>query len=448
MLYPIWNIDKLSGAMVIALISITHVLIAHFAVGAGIFNAITEMKARRSSDETLLKFVRDNSKFLIYLAFVSGALTGVGIWFSIGLVAPEATSFLIRLFVWVWAIEWVFFVLELASGYIYYYSWDRLSPRKHVFIGWIYAVSAYLSLVIINGILTFMLTPGDWLTTGSILDAWMNPSFWPSVFIRTVSALSLAGIFVAIVACARTSRYSPDERARIIRWGAWFLVPLAAMPLLAVWYFWTVPAVSRELAFGGAVAMTFFFAFGVLTSFLIAAFAVFGMLRKPRYINLETALLMLAIAFVATGSMEFVREGIRKPYVLRDVMYSNGILACDVPRLNQEGVLKNAAWVQPDTVNYSGEIAVGEAVYRLQCLRCHEVDGYNAVRPLIKEWNRDLIVSALDHLDLIKPFMPPFIGTEAEKQALASYLASLTNWHDADQGPPEPEAFEPEEVQP
>ncbi|RPH94027.1 hypothetical protein EHM69_08520 [candidate division KSB1 bacterium] len=423
--YPIWNMPLLGGALVIAGISIFHVIIAHFAIGAGIFNVFTEIRARRRGDSALLQFVKDNSIFLIYLAFVAGAVSGVGIWFTIGVVAPEATTYLIRLFFWIWAIEWVFFLLELASGYIYYYTWDRLSPRMHVAVGGIYAITAFMSLVMINGILTFMLTPGEYLSSGNIWDAWLNPSFWPSLWIRTVSALALAGVFVAIVASGRKGTKDDPDRARIVAWGARFLLPLGLMPLLAVWYFSTIPETARSLALGGAVAMTFIFAFGVIMSFLIAVYAYFGMLRKARNINLETALLMAAIAFIATGSMEFVREGIRKPYVLMNIMYSNGIQVAEAAKLNQEGVLANAAWVTPDTTKYSGDVAVGEAVYRTQCLRCHEVEGYNAMTPLVRNWNRPLIMSALDHLDRIKVFMPPFIGTQREKQALGSYLLTL-----------------------
>lgn len=219
MYYPLWNMPLLGGALVIAGISIFHVVIAHFAVGAGILNVLTEMRARHQKDAALLRFTRDNSIFLIYLAFVAGAVSGVGIWFTIGVVAPEATTYLIRLFFWIWAIEWVFFAVELASGYVYYYTWDRLSARSHVAVAWVYAISAFMSLVMINGILTFMLTPGDYLQTGRLWDAWMNPSFWPSVLMRTVSALALAGIFVAIVASSRSKKYDRTERARIIRWA-------------------------------------------------------------------------------------------------------------------------------------------------------------------------------------------------------------------------------------
>lgn len=426
MYYPIWDMPLLGGALVIAGISIFHVIIAHFAVGAGFFNVLSEMHARRTNNPALLQFVKDNSIFLIYLAFVAGAVSGVGIWFTIGVVAPDATTFLIRLFLWIWACEYVFFLLELASGYIYYYTWDKISSRSHIFVGWVYAISAFMSLVLISGILAFMLTPGKWLQTGSVWDAWFNPSFLPSTFIRTVSALALAGIFAAIVASFRKKRYITVDRASIVAWAARFLIPLALMPPLAYWYFSTVSPNARELALGGTVAMTFIFAFGMIVSFLIAFYAFFGMLRKPHHMNVETGLLMLAIAIIATSSMEFVREGIRKPYVLMNVMYSNGMLVRDIPTIQTEGVLASSNWVKPDTVKYSGTVAQGEAVYRAECLRCHQIKGYNGMLPLIRDWDRSLIVSALDHLDRIKNFMPPFVGTEAEKQALADYLVTLT----------------------
>ena len=89
----------------------------------------------------------------------------MGIWFSIGLANPEATSALIHNFVFAWAIEWVFFMVELSTAAVYYYTWGRVSDELHLKVGWLYAGASFVTLVIINGILTFMLTPGEpgWL---------------------------------------------------------------------------------------------------------------------------------------------------------------------------------------------------------------------------------------------------------------------------------------------
>jgi len=88
-------------------------------------------------------------------------VSGVGIWFTIGLISPTATSNLIHAYVWDWAIEWVFFI-EITAALLYLY---KLEPKLHLWYGWIYFLAAYASLVIINGIITFMLTSGRWVDT-------------------------------------------------------------------------------------------------------------------------------------------------------------------------------------------------------------------------------------------------------------------------------------------
>src|ERR1019366_9052198 len=110
------------------------------------------------------------SRFFVLVTLVAGTLTGVGIWFIIGLLNPAATEALIHNYVWGWATEWTFFVVEITAALIYYYGWKTMAPAAHATVGWIYFIFAWLSLVIINGIITFMLTPGRWLVTGDFWD--------------------------------------------------------------------------------------------------------------------------------------------------------------------------------------------------------------------------------------------------------------------------------------
>src|SRR5512146_247616 len=119
MFYPQWEVPVIGGGMVIAIIAIVHVLVAHFAVGAGLFIAFTETRLARRENPVLKDFLGRFGRFLVLLSFVFGALTGVGIWFSIGLVSPRATSILIHNYVWGWAAEWGLFVIEIAAGYVY-----------------------------------------------------------------------------------------------------------------------------------------------------------------------------------------------------------------------------------------------------------------------------------------------------------------------------------------
>jgi cytochrome bd-type quinol oxidase subunit 1 len=428
MFYPQWEVPKIGGGLVIAIIAIVHVLVAHFAVGAGLFIAFTEARLARRSHPLLKDFLGRFGRFLVLLSFVFGVLTGVGIWFAIGLAAPRATSILIHNFVWGWAAEWALFAVEIAAGYVYYYGFDVLPDRRRCMVAWIYALAAWGSLVIINGILCFMLTPGTWLETHAFWDGFFNPTYWPSLVLRTISSMSLAAIFVAIV--ANGARAYDREQARvIINHAAWFLAPLVLMVPVAVWFFANTPAEPRRYVMGAAIAMHLFFMFGLAASTLIGFYAFIGLIWNKRYIHMETAVLLLGIAFIATGSIEFMREGIRKPFVIYDYLYSNGWTKAEVEQARAASVLARVPWAVPvgRRVEELKGRELGRAVYQAQCSQCHNLDGVNDVKQLVAGWNEAMIWNNLQELHRLKSFMPPLVGTEAERKALVEFLLALND---------------------
>jgi mono/diheme cytochrome c family protein len=292
-------------------------------------------------------------------------------------------------------------------------------------VGIIYAISAWMSLFIINGILTFMLTPGDWLVTRSFWDGWLNPTFWPSLALRTISALAIAGIFVAVVANLDKT-LNREQRRHVIGEGSLFLVPLALMIPASAWFFAASPSQASGLALGGAVAMTMFLGFGILASTLVGLYAYFGLIKNKRLVNLETALLLTAIALIATGSMEYVREGIRKPWVVYGYMYANGLTRDQLDEFNQTGFFASNPVIARDAnIAGLGAVEKGRLIYKVQCQRCHEIDGYNAMRPLVASWSVEMIRANTRVLHRLKPFMPPFGGTDEDLEDLVAYLSTL-----------------------
>jgi mono/diheme cytochrome c family protein len=453
--YPVLDVPRFGGGMLIAVVAIVHVVIAHFAVGAGIYNAISETIALRRHDALLLAFIKRNSKFLILFAFVAGAITGVGIWFTISIVSPRATAILIRNFVWGWATEWVFFLIEIVTGYVYYYSWDRMSPWRHAVVGWIYAFAAWMSLVVINAILTYMLSAGTW-QTNQFWGAFLDPTFWASLILRTISGLALAGLFALIVVNLQRSRvvsgsaepdrdrivkggpdaiwyantFDRDQRTRIVRYSAWYLAPIVLMLPAAAWWFYGLPADSRSLVFGGAIAMTLFFVFGVVASVFIGLYAYLGLIRGGLSVNLHTGFMLASLAVVATGSMEFVREGIRKPFVINSVMYSNQITPAEGKRINEEGFFakdgsgryKYARFVAWDRDPAAMSAAQrGRLIFRGQCAACHVEGGANDLAPLVRGWSAETLDFTFARLHELKRFMPPFFGTEQDRADLVAY---------------------------
>ena len=313
--------------------------------------------------------------------------------------------------------------MEIAAAFVYYYGWDRLNRRTHLTVGWIYFGAAWISLFLVNGILSFMLTPDDWLKTHDIQDGFFNASFFPSTFLRTFATVALAGLYALV-----TASLLRDEnlRTKMLRYSARWLVPaFLLMPIGALWYFAVIPQAAREQVLGGAAVVQIFLLLSVSLAALIFAYGTLSATFQPRRFSLATAFVLLAMGLAVVGSSEFVREAIRKPYIIYDYMYSNSIRLEDVPTVQAQGVLASSKWATVREVTPDNRIEAGKQVFRLLCSACHTVDGYNAIRPLVKDWPQDYIHEQLGQLNVLKPYMPPFLGNAAEQDALAAWLATL-----------------------
>lgn len=443
--YPFWLVPHIGSGWVIGLIAIFHVMISHFAVGGGLYLPVAERKALREGRRDWLAALRGHSKFFLILTGVFGAVSGVGIWFAIGLAHPEATSTLIHNFVFGWAIEWVFFMVELTTAAVYYYTWERIPDRLHLTVGWVYAVASIFTLVIINGILTFMLTPGDaWLAvagTGQeasrFWQAFFNPTYWPSLFLRACVCISLAGIW-ALVTCSRIDAdQQPGLKTELVRWSAKWLVPsFVAMPFLLAWYLWCVPESQRALlSFGMSTIGTGAFTqvtrtvlVIVMTSATIVGVVYFFAWRAPRDFSFAHATAILLLGLAATASGEYAREMLRKPYVIGRHMFANGVRTDAAAALNQTGYLAHSLWTRGTG---DPQLAKGQAMFRGQCMSCHTTDAYRSMKTLLAGRNREAIGNLLAMLHDYKPdspyraFMPPLVGVPNEINALGDYLATL-----------------------
>ncbi len=423
--YPFWEIPYLGGGMLIGIVAILHVFVSHFAVGGGLFLALTERRALRSNSQELLDYTRKHSKFFLLVTVVFGAVSGVGIWFTIGLVHPDATSLLIHAFVWAWAIEWTFFAVEIAAILIYYSTWDRLDPRTHNVIAWIYFVSAFMSLVVINGILAFMLTPGKWIDTHTFLDGFFNPSYFPSLIVRTAVTLALAGVYAMFTG----SREPVDLRRRVVRDASvWVMVAIPLMIVGGVWYQLTLPALSFHIVSGGAPVVMMVASLSVLFSVLLFPFVYVLGYRRSEHFTPGLGMLFLVLALLATATTEWVREAVRKPYIIYDYMYSNGILRDRMDIYRAHGYLAVAQWATTrdfDPEDPEETMRAGKSLFTGQCQQCHTVSGFNGVEPLVYGWSEEYIEYQLGRLDELRAFMPPFLGTEDERRALTAWLAQL-----------------------
>ena len=443
--YPWWYVPFVTSPMLIAAVATIHIFVAMYAVGGGMFLAVETQFAHRTQNRPYLGYLRDHAWFFILLTVVFGAITGVGIWWTIGLASPLATEALIHIFVFGWAMEYVFFVLEIASAFLFFYFWDRLPPKTHTTFGYIYAVSAWISLVLITSITAFMLNPGDWVQTPSFWVAFFNPEFIPQTIARTGGALLLASLYVYLHAALRREQ-DPELRALIAKrstrpglLGA-FLVTIGG-----VWWFLALPESARAaLAAASALNILMLLIFAV-------TLVVFGMLylgpyRNPGWITPGFAILLFTFGLAAIGTGEFLREAVRKPYIIYGVVMSNQIYPDEIPGLRQTGYLEGGTWTRryiaerfPQAVNAQGEIdegallalsqdertEVGELLFLYHCNDCHSVEGYAAVSESMRGWTPEMILALVKEPHRARFFMPPFAGTADEAQLLADYLVTI-----------------------
>lgn len=419
--YPVWYLPGIGGGLLVAIIAIVHVFISHFAVGGGLYLVFAERKGIREKSRAILEFTRSHAKFFLLMTVVAGGITGVAIWFIISLVHPGATSLLIHTFVFGWATEWVFFLVEIIAIFIYFYTFGKMDDRTHQAIGWIYFLAAWLSLFLINGIIDFMLAPGVWLERPSFWSGFFNPLFWPSLLFRTAVACMFAGVYAFL-----TTAFLKDEATRRSMTGfsgKWVLVSYVAAIPCGIWYYASIPSQARALIAGSSPTIQRALLAGFWSLVALAVLTLILVIAKPARLSRPLALFVFLSAFVFMGSFEWSREAARRPYVINGLMYSNSILQADVPMLQRSGFLPVARWATQKEVHEESLMDAGRELFIFQCYACHTIGGVNNdILPRTKGMSYPAMRGYLRKIHENRYFMPPFVGNDAEARALAVFI--------------------------
>lgn len=441
--YPWWHVPFLTSPLLIAAIATVHVFVSMYAVGGGFFLAVETLYAYRTQRRDYLAYLRDHAWFFILLTVVFGAITGVGIWWTIGLASPLATEALIHIFVFGWAMEYVFFVLEIAAAFIFYYYWGRLEAKTHQTIGWIYAIAAWISLVLITGITAFMLNPGGYLQNREFWTAFLNPEFLPQTIARTGGAFLLASLYVYLHATFRVHDHDlrnliESRSARPALLGA-ILVTLGGM-----WWYIALPeSAQAALISASTLNILMLLIFGLTVVVFVMMYL--GPYRNPGWLSPGFAILFFACGLAAVGTGEFIREAVRKPYIVYNVVLGNQILPEEISRMRTNGYLESGVWTRayvsqqfPQLLT-SGKIdygkmqalaqkdqaKIGEVIFQYHCNDCHAASGYSGADQLLRGWTPQMIRAVVDAPERTQFFMPPFAGNLVEAQMLTEYLKTI-----------------------
>jgi len=440
-LYPTWYEPGIGSGWVIGIIATLHVLFSHTAVGAAILFAFLAYIGYRDDRPELIDFIKKYGLFLLVFSYILGSITGPGIWYSTTVGSPNGISALIHNFVWKWATEWVFFVIEVVAVYMLVYLVGKVSQQTHLKIAVIFGLTSYATMLAIVGILSFMMWPGHekWFTEGGYLYGFYGPNTFAQLAIRTAFMFTMTAVVGGIVAAGLKDK----------EFKRWLLRRLAVIGIISTiigmamypWYLSTLPEVANVLM---ANRLPDYFTPAVL--FVLAAIMAYFIvtLMSPRVVTASVAgIATMAILVLGLWPGETVRETVRKPWIAGQYLYSNQVIGRDVPGmdvkseiplLEEKGFTRaHVFWPENQReINPHNAIHVGQSLTLTACANCHSLSE-TGMRPLVNYFG------GISDIERIKTYLVGAIATgntmympkvplkDDEAEAMALYIASLND---------------------
>lgn len=97
--------------------------------------------------------------------------------------------------------------------------------------------------------------------------------------------------------------------------------------------------------------MNMFLMVSVGASLQVGIYAAVVLVNQRMFLNGTTELLLIVLALAATAGGEFVREGIRKPYTVRNMLYSNSVTETEAAELREKGSVASDPYPLRDEAN-------------------------------------------------------------------------------------------------
>lgn len=454
-----FHLDWLNNRMLIAIIAILHVIINH-GLAVGFMPFVTWLEQRgvsRSGKDQITDLEWDNMVYKIMkVAFIItttiGAMTGVGIWFSVALVSPASIGSLIRVFYWAWFIEWLVFVTEVVLIMIYFLTWKNSNSSlkaklRHINFGWYLSIFSWITMAIIVSILGFMMDPGNWNTNQSLLNGFTNPIYLPQLLFRTPTAMLVAGIFGMLLITLFTKAGS-NLRLNAVKYASKWLLLWAPISLIGAYIYYNAMPEAMIANMSTAVGTIAFSQYYDLLKYFVAGGVGFTLIvgivgvYKTKVLKPYMVIIPVITAIAYLGFFERVREFIRKPYVIGQYMYSNLLLEDDYVVYKQDGVLKHATYTTVNEVTEDNKIEAGKNVFIIACSRCHTAQGVNSILDVFdrmygstgKPLDVASMAAYMPNMHTGRTFMPEFPGNEKEAEALATYIKYLQQTGDVLEG--------------
>ncbi len=153
-----------------------------------------------------------------------------------------------------------------------------------------------------------------------------------------------------------------------------------------------------------------------LAIWLMAACAglviVLGLIFSRR-MHIVSALVLMACGLAFFSSFEWLRESVRKPFIIYGYVYGNGVDVSKEAIFRKDGLLAHMAYRTGND---------GADLFRHACRSCHTINGYKALKPMFDGTDTAFITGVIEGAQKMRGNMPPFVGTDAEAKEVARYI--------------------------
>ncbi|MEW6367177.1 MAG: cytochrome ubiquinol oxidase subunit I [Acidobacteriota bacterium] len=180
-----------------------HFLFVPLTLGLSVLTAIMETRYVRTGDPEYKRMTKFWGK-LFLINFAVGVVTGITLEFQFGTNWSRYSSYVGDIFGSLLAIEaTVAFFLESTFIAVWFFGWEKLSPRAHATTMWLVAIASNISAVWILIANAWMQHPTGYVIRNGRAEladfiAVVTQKFAVLTFIHTVgAAFTLAGFFVA-----------------------------------------------------------------------------------------------------------------------------------------------------------------------------------------------------------------------------------------------------------
>ncbi len=245
------GINNQGRSIFIAFVMLTHVIFANLHLGGSWFAVGSETMYLVRKRNRFDRIAKSMTLFNVILFSFGATFAIAGVLFFIALF-PTFASNVFHVYWWPLFLEAILFATEIVFLYTYWFSWKKLSKRKHQVLGYGYAISVFFQTLMINMLAAGMLTPGIQqiqyfgggimtISLNEAFAAWFNPTLWNLQWHRLFASITFIGFIFAMLGAFHYINRKGAQDRRYWDWVAsyglsWGLLGLVIQPFLGLLY--------------------------------------------------------------------------------------------------------------------------------------------------------------------------------------------------------------------